>query len=307
MRDARWVFATILAMLAFISTFPDSAPAGWFVAETALSGSASLSTTAAVDTNIGLKAAGVTVECKGAVVNGVSPEIASPNKMSASSLTFNECQANENCTVTKTIASVPVIAELTEQTLQEDQATITPKTKTTLATIKYEGALCALSGIEPVTGKALASAPTGVVEETLQKLKATPSASGELKVGSSSAELSGSALMKLASGKTFSFAANAPSKQFKITVSPRKIKGVNQEATVTIIASAAAKPSNIGDSQDPAAQFEIKFNAECFKMYAVEQTCSWKVKYTGTEIAFLIPFVEDEAKNFARTSLEARP
>jgi hypothetical protein len=81
--------------------------------------------------------------------------------------------------------------------------TFSAKTKTTLATIGYVGESCALSGVQPVTGKFVMLAPMAQVEATSHLAKATSASS--LKSGSSAAMLTVSALLKLASGEPWSF------------------------------------------------------------------------------------------------------
>lgn len=197
-----------LALTAF--ALASSASAQWMVKGTTLTGSETkaLATTAAVDEHGKLKAAGVTIECNGNTLNGTGPMIeASGEKGSATSLTFNECSANSNCTVATTIATVPLVADTPIIEGNKDISTIfLPKTKTIFATIKFNGAECALLGTQPVAGKAKINAPTGAAENTLQEIQAeVQEASGELKVGSSAAELKGAALLKLTTNEPWSF------------------------------------------------------------------------------------------------------
>jgi hypothetical protein len=119
---------------------------------TALSGSKALAGTAAVDEIWNLKAAGVTVQCAGAVTNSVSAEIDSPTGGAVGKLEFKECSSNENCTVTKTIGSLPLIIDTTLDGTLATTTTFLPKTKTTFTTFKFEGEKCALLGVQPVTG-----------------------------------------------------------------------------------------------------------------------------------------------------------
>jgi prolyl oligopeptidase PreP (S9A serine peptidase family) len=211
MSKAKMIIPTLIAVVAFsalASASASAATAGWMVGGTLLSGSEALATTAAVDENGKLLASGITIECKGSTLNGVAPEIKSPNTGSATSLIFTQCQSKtESCTITpEELKTVPLNVEATLEGALAVVATFTPKTKTTFATIEYKGEDCALEGLDAVTGKAKVLAPTGQDERTLQLINAiTTEASGELKDGSSPATLTGSALLKLASGKPWSF------------------------------------------------------------------------------------------------------
>jgi hypothetical protein len=184
-----------------------SASADWFTSDSELaSGStAALAQTAKVDEDYVLKFKGVTIKCASHGLNSVQPEIAAPNKLTASSLVFGECTASgENCTLSKTtIGTAPVTAELTEEDLLGDEAVFKPQTGTVFATIKLEGSLCPVAETLPIKGSVAADLPMGQSENTLQEIK-TKASSGELKVGSSEAEFAGAAELKLASGATFS-------------------------------------------------------------------------------------------------------
>jgi hypothetical protein len=196
------VVVAAVAALCIAGTTP-AASAGWVVEGTQLSGTAALATKAQVTEAVKLSASGVTIECAG-TINGVSLDIQSPNKIAASSLTFNECKTTgESCTLaTKAIGTVPVAAELTEQTTAEAAAAFLPKTKTVLATISFEGASCALTGVQPLSGKIKARLP-GIERKSLPI--AFLSESGQLKLGNNGAEIKGVAELKLASEKPVYF------------------------------------------------------------------------------------------------------
>lgn len=187
-----------------------SASAVWMVNGTNLSGTEKLATTAAVDENGLLKGAGVTITCTSKTLEGVSPEIegAAPgDKGKASSLVFKECAANANCTLaTKTIGTLPLTATATLGTSPAVNVLFKPTSGTIFTTIKFNGAECALLGTQPVTGQAKIAAPTGQTEKTIQEIAANVTeASGELKIGSSPAELKGAALLQLSTSKGWSF------------------------------------------------------------------------------------------------------
>jgi hypothetical protein len=199
------VVAALFALSAIASA--SASAAAWKVGGAELKGSAALATTAKTDKAAKLKAAGVTIECIGSALKGVNPVITQTNTGSATSLEFTECSSlNENCTVPTTIGTVALTATASVGTAPDVKAVFAPKTKNTFATIKYEGEKCALLGTQPVTGKATVDDPTGQNEAELQIINAvTTEASGELKVGSSPAELLGSALLKLASSSKWAF------------------------------------------------------------------------------------------------------
>jgi hypothetical protein len=178
--------------------------AGWFVNGEELSGSAALATTAAVDKPFLLEGGGMNMECTGPLT-GASPELTGPAKLTASSITFSGCKtSNANCTVPTTLATLPLVAEATEQTYPEDKALFTPKTGTIFATIKFAGEKCAVAGTKPVTGRATIVLPAGQSERTLQEIRVdTPSE--ELRLGSSAATLKGTVLLGTAGRAPWSF------------------------------------------------------------------------------------------------------
>lgn len=221
----RLSIAALVATALYVSiAIPANA---WFIAGSELTGTAGLATTAAVTENFKLKGAGVTIECTGSTLSSSSPEITVLDELSVSKLSFNGCTASEPCSTTKSFGTVPVSADFIEQTLEEDKAQITPKTKTVLATVKFEGASCALLGTQPITGEVNANFPTGQLEKTLQEIRMnTVEESKELKIGSSAAEFKGAASLKLATEKIF--AALLP--VVKPSVTELKFKEINAGA-----------------------------------------------------------------------------
>jgi hypothetical protein len=187
-------------------TLTSIASANWMVNGTNLVGTQALATTAAVDGNAVLTAAGVTTICTGKTVELTSPQIEAPDKDSASNITFTGCSASPPCTGPLTITTNPVSSVAVLGTGNTINIIFLPKTKTVLATIKFNGAECALMGTQPVTGKATFTGPTGKTESVLQEIQANVlQSSGELKVGSSAAELKGAILLQLSSGAKWSF------------------------------------------------------------------------------------------------------
>lgn len=196
-----------LALTALTPVSP--AIAQWMINGKTLSGTetAALATTAAVDENFQLKAAGVTTTCTGNTLESTSPELAASGEMyDESTLKIRQCSANSGCIGPNTINFTSILVDVAPFLLIFTKQKVLPKTKTTLATIKFEGATCALLGVQPLTGKFLLNGPTGQEERTLQEIQAAATEeSAELKLGSSSAELKGEALLKLVSGATWSF------------------------------------------------------------------------------------------------------
>ncbi len=200
------ICAVLVVAVGLYATATASASASWFVEGEELASTAALATTAKVTEEPTLTFSGVTVKCSGSTLNSVKPELLAPNKLTVSSLVFSGCTASgENCTLSgTTIGTLPLTAELTEQTVPEDKATFAPKTGTLFATLKLQGETCAETGKLAVTGKATTLLPTGQEENTTQTIKAnTTKTSGELKIGSTAAELTGAAGLELATAKPF--------------------------------------------------------------------------------------------------------
>jgi hypothetical protein len=211
MPNARLLVTASIAVFALGIGASGSASAtttGWMVGGTKLAGSAALATTAAVDERYKISGGGVEIECTGTAVNGITPEIGESIKGSVSSIIFTGCKTvTKNCTLAATeIATVPITVEATLEGALGAAAVFTPKSGTLIDTFKFNGESCGVSGLKSVTGKAIASFPVGQDEHTLQLSSVNKSATeATLKLGSSAATLSGSALIKLASGLTWSF------------------------------------------------------------------------------------------------------
>lgn len=195
----------MLATSAFALT--SAASAQWMVAGTTLTGTETFLELEVVHRIITLKAAGVTIACAGKNINVRSDQLEAPDKISASSAIFNECSSETpTCNITKTIGTVPLQGTATLGTGTAVNMTFTPKTKSIFTTIKYEGAECALLGVQPVSGKAKLNVPTGQTEREAQELEADiAEASGELKIGSSPAELLGVWLQRITTHRVWSF------------------------------------------------------------------------------------------------------
>lgn len=195
-----------LALTAFVLASPVSAQ--WMVNGTNLAAgeTKALASGAPVHELMKLKAAGVTIECKGKNFEFGSPQIEAGDKGATNSLIFTECAADGKCTVSKTIATLPLMEVATLDGALAANISFLPKTKTIFAVIQVTGLECALAGAQPATGKAKFLAPTGQDERLLQLIESkTTEASGELKIGVSPVELKASALLKLAADLPWSF------------------------------------------------------------------------------------------------------
>jgi hypothetical protein len=203
-------FIAVLAVSAMASSSAMAAGEGWLINGTLLSGSAALATSAFVDETGVLTFGSTTIKCTAGTLNGTSPQIESPNKGSATSLIFKECSVTSGgeCKLTSgtTIGTLPITTEVTLDGSLGARGVFKPKTVTTFATIKLEGANCAETGKVPVKGAAAWLAPTGQMEQALQLLSVNvTAASKELEVGNTAASLKGSILIQLASGLPWSF------------------------------------------------------------------------------------------------------
>lgn len=212
MSKVKMIAAVLIAAFALsaLVSASASAAAGWMVNGTLLSGSAALASTAAVEKPGTLTAAGVTIECTSSTLHSIESEIKSPNTNAIRSVEYSGCSSvTASCALaggTGVIATLPFTGEVTLSGSSGVVDTFTPKTKSLFATIGYEGEICALKGVQPVTGKAKILAPTGQEERTVQQASSlVTEASGELKVGSAPASIVGTVLSKLASGLPWSF------------------------------------------------------------------------------------------------------
>lgn len=216
MSKAKAMLTVVVAVFALsaIASASASAASSWMVNGTELSGSQALATTARVTKVAKLTFSSVTVECSGNL-EGVAPQIEGVNMGQAEHLTFTECKATGgNCSLAKSmkekVSTLPLLAEATLDEKPEENTLgvlilFKPKTGTLFATIGFEGSKCSAEEVSPVKGTVKVLAPEGRDEKTLQTIEAkAASASGELKVGSSAAELSGAAELKLANSETWS-------------------------------------------------------------------------------------------------------
>jgi hypothetical protein len=194
----------VLALSAFSMT--SGASAQWVVNGTTLAETAKLLVKFKVHLAATLESAGVRMECTAENFEGTAPQIEAGDKGSASSISFLGCKANAGCTIPTTLSTVPVTATAVLGAASAVNLTFKPKTKTIFATVKFEGAECALLGTQPVSGQFKALMPTGQTEKEVQLVEGnTSAASNELKVGSSAALLHCSILLILALHLTWRF------------------------------------------------------------------------------------------------------
>jgi hypothetical protein len=193
-----------IALSASAASTASAATSGWMVNGTLLSGSKSLSSTVTVTENSTLEAAGVSVKCAGPLRWLLRRILAIAHAIFLA--IFGGCTAQQNCTVAKELSTVPITAtEITLEGTSGVKGVLKPETKTTLATILYEGALCALEGVQPVTGKLKFLGPLGQTEMTSQPASFFTEAAGELKIGSSEAKIKGAGEVSLESHEPWSF------------------------------------------------------------------------------------------------------
>jgi len=295
--------STAAVVLVVALGIPASASAGWFVEGEEVTTAALLATTAKVDQSSVLKGSGVTVTCSGATLNSVSPQIASPNKLTASSLEFTGCSAAAPCSLAKsTITTEPVVAELTEQAPPAVPAVLKPKTGTKITKIDLEGEECAIAGETSVTGQARVLFPAGEEKNELQALVWEPKEStAELKLGSAGASLTGSVLLKLVLGGGFLF--NQPSRPliYLHRIAGRAAqrawrcvfvnRGERCELRLEVTLAPNAELKFIGDKLEKIGPNNLEFreiapatNPQCNKgtlIGGMGSSCYIKLEYTG--------------------------
>lgn len=154
---------------------------------------------------------GVTsIICKGHEVTITNGRIIAPDKILASSLTFNQCKGSTapcDLITGEKIASVPIHAVAKLDGILSTYITLLPETKTMLAAIEFTNPECplAVGGGAPVTGTLSLLIHEGKDERLTHSvlLFTLPNA---LKVGSSNAEIKGALFdIALQSHKPWSF------------------------------------------------------------------------------------------------------
>jgi len=204
-------FAAVLVLGAV--TASGASAAMWFVGGALLpmESKVALANTAAVDspTVLNEPAESVKITCTGSTLDGEGPLIISLDKGFANTLRFLGCSelSPANCTVTTAIETVPILALVTTGTGEEDLVTFSPEAGKTFVPIEFKGATCAVAGEKSVNGSVTIGAPTGQLELTLQAIVGLGSKeNNSLTLAGHPAFLEGGkALLKLASGATWSF------------------------------------------------------------------------------------------------------
>lgn len=136
--------------------------------------------------NLGIKCESPTIDLEGGKITG-------PDGILVKKITFHACNVvgSEVCSLeNELISTVPIhgLANLDLPGSLNAYILLLPETKTTFATIKFNGATCALSGVQPVTGDA-SLLIHGALHEVLLHLVLAITLKGALKVGSDEAHL----------------------------------------------------------------------------------------------------------------------
>ncbi|HEY2768622.1 MAG TPA: hypothetical protein VGI76_10205 [Solirubrobacteraceae bacterium] len=197
------VFAVVAAASA-------TASADWMVGGTALVGSAPLSNALVLKEGELVVTGVTTLKCTAHEITVTNGSIVAPDKILASSLTFNGCKgSNAPCDTIagEKVSTVPIhgVAKL-DGTLNT-YITVLPETKTVFATIAFTNAECPLiiGGGVPVSGTFSLLAHEGF-DERLGHSVLVFSLTNALKVGSTNAEIKGVTFdIKLTSNKLWSF------------------------------------------------------------------------------------------------------
>lgn len=182
----------------------------WDVGGTRLIGSAAIASPSVVLSHgqLQVPVAGVTIECLAPEFHINGGEIVAPDELRAKDLTFLKCSTGSsgNCSLANENILTLAIHGLAE--LDGTLGTLIrllPLPSKTISVLRFEGASCALLGVQPVTGRIDLLLPTGKDPSVLQLILAY-SLFEELRIGANEATLSGfTGDIKLTSGKTWNF------------------------------------------------------------------------------------------------------
>jgi len=209
MSRAKLVAVACFAAFALSALAAATASAGqWDVGGKALAtgSKATLASPAKVLEHGNLEAAGVKIECTSTELGITGGELVGPAEVKAKDLTFKGCKATAPCS----LASEVILTLALHGTAELDSTLgafvkLLPLPSKTFAALHFEGATCALLGIQPVNGTADLLAPSGKDASVLQTVNAF-SLTGSLKVGSSEASLTGlNTDLQLESKETWAF------------------------------------------------------------------------------------------------------
>jgi hypothetical protein len=194
-----------LACSALFTAAASAVTAGWMVNGTMLGTTAALATTTVVDEGFQFLSNGPKITCSGLRLSG-NPEIRATSRLSATFVFTGCASAQENCSLTTTeVSTVPLLAELTLESVLAGFSLVKPETGTQFASFTLAGATCANAGLTLITGRLLALWPTLQDERTSQLFNINDTSQAELRTGVFGVRATGSALLKLASGLPWSF------------------------------------------------------------------------------------------------------
>jgi hypothetical protein len=214
------LLGAIMALGALDAT---SASAEWLVAGTVLSGSAPLTGQFLGDVSVkgGFRGwlgrvpiLGLLFQCGAHFTLGKNVLLISPDRGSASSLTFLGCNTTEpamGCALAEAeqpIATDPLLLRAFLGPNEEDRLLISAETKGRITSIRFnEANTCAFNSEEPVKGSFIVGLPTGRLDLKAQSLVGLGSIeNNSLEIGGQRMTLAeGNALLQLASGSTFDF------------------------------------------------------------------------------------------------------
>ncbi len=97
---------------------------------------------------------GVSIKCEGGwTINGGN--LVPTNLIEATSIEFEACTTGGSggCTVPNTLKTTPISGVAALEAPLNTIILVSPKTKTTFITIQFSGEICALLGVQPVTGR----------------------------------------------------------------------------------------------------------------------------------------------------------
>jgi hypothetical protein len=213
MSRAKLFFAACFAVCALSAVVSTAAFAGeWDVNNTKLVGTAALASTALVlkSGKLLVKAGGepFSIVCKGHEVGLKKGMLVAGDTAQVESITFHECAIEESATCKLSqalIETVPLSALAHLDGTLNTLILVTPKTKSTFATIKFEGETCALLGTASVTGGIHILFHEGADPRAVH-IGLVFSLEGALKIGATEAKLEGLVThLSLASGQTWNF------------------------------------------------------------------------------------------------------
>jgi len=199
--------AAVLAISALASIASASGPEQWYVAGAGLAEGkteeVSEKATTLKPAELEVPGVSVLVTCSG--LKAKKTFIKGLAQMTAESLVFTGCEANNNCTVTSEISTKPLIAAVKDVlgSTKEVEIKFEPVTPSTFASITFSGARCPITGTQAIKGSIKTIVPNGQIEAATQEL--VTNSSTELKIGTNNATLKSTVKDELVSKKLWSF------------------------------------------------------------------------------------------------------